>query len=185
MNEILETPRLILTPFTAMDGPLLHLIFTNAHIRKYLWDDQPISREQAEEIIEQNDRFFTEDQWGLWKVLGKVTTETIGFVGLWPFFGESQPQLIYGIMPDFVRRGFAMESAGKVIEYAFENLNFKYVDASTDQPNLASQKVAEGLGMTPLREEKIENKPTLFYRITAKEYNQLKQNTYEFTKQQP
>ena len=46
----IETERLRLRPLTANDLEDLHLLWTDADVRKYLWDDQVISREQAEEI---------------------------------------------------------------------------------------------------------------------------------------
>ena len=35
----LETDRLSITPFSQKDGSLLHRIFTDETVRKFLWDD--------------------------------------------------------------------------------------------------------------------------------------------------
>lgn len=95
----------------------------------------------------------------------KETKELIGYTGLWYFFNEDQPQLIYALLKQFSKRGYAHEFSKAIIRYSFENLGFKYLTAATDEHHLESQKVAKGLGMK-FQEKRIENdKPTLSFSI--------------------
>jgi ribosomal-protein-alanine N-acetyltransferase len=73
--------------------------------------------------------------------------------------------LIYALRPEFTGRGFAQEAARRIIEYAFAELAFDYLDASCDAPNTDSQRVAERLGMKKFKEETKNGLPTVFYRL--------------------
>ncbi|HMQ00265.1 MAG TPA: GNAT family N-acetyltransferase [Cyclobacteriaceae bacterium] len=165
MKVILHTQRLLLIPFDMHDLALLHQTFTEPSVRKYLWDDEIISKAQVKEILERNAKYFETQAWGLWKVMMKEKNEYAGFAGLWMFFDEHQPQLLYGLLPEFSGKGYATEASQAVIEYAFEKLNFKYLSASYDTPHKASGKVCERLGMQWVEEKIVEGKSITFYRI--------------------
>lgn len=157
--------RLSLIPFNLDDVKLFYQLNTDAFIRKFMWDDVMITLETAQEIILQNQKHFQEDQYGIWKIILPDQEEVIGYTGLWYFFDEPQPQLIYAILEPYTGQGLATEAAQVVLNYAFEQLDFSYLIAATDEPHQASQKVAERLGMK-LFEKRIENeKPTLFYKL--------------------
>ncbi|MEM6643605.1 MAG: GNAT family N-acetyltransferase [Bacteroidota bacterium] len=165
MNLIIETKRLVLTPFGLDDADLFHQLNINPYIKEFLWDSEQITLDEAREIMLKNERHFEKDSFGLWMVKLKDTEETIGYTGLWYFFGEKQPQLVYALLQQFTKQGYAKEFSKAIIRYSFETLNFKYLIAATDEPHLASQKVAKSVGMK-LQERRIENgKPTLFFKI--------------------
>lgn len=92
----------------------------------------------------------------------------MGYAGLWYFFEEPQPQLIYALLEQFTRRGYAREAGTSIIQYAFEKLGFEYLTAATDEPHNASKKVMLSLGMEFVEKRIENNKPTLFYRIENK-----------------
>ena len=133
-----------------------------------MWDDELIDESTAREILVQNDKHFEEDKYGIWKIQLRETKETLGYTGLWYFFDEPQPQLIYALLKSFTKKGYAREAAFSMIKYAFGELGFDYLIAATDEPHMESQRVALNLGMEFI-EKRIENKkPTLFYRIENK-----------------
>ena len=161
----LRSIRLDLIPFQKEDQELLHKIFTDPFVRKYLWDDQIISIDTVADILEQSQKYFSTDDFGLWKIVTLESNQIVGFTGLWYFFEESQPQLIYGLLPAFTKQGYAVEAAQLIIRYAFEDLGFTYLNAATDAPHIASQRVAERLGMYRLPEKMMDGKPTIFFQI--------------------
>lgn len=164
MLEII-TKRLTLTPFQAEDLDLFLQINRDPFVRVYLWDNMIIDRDTAREILKTNQKQFELSQYGLWKIRKVDHNETIGYTGLWYFFDEPQPQLIYALLPSFSKQGFATEAAQAIIDYAFDSLGFSYLVAATDEPHLVSQKVAQRLGMSFVEKRTEEGKPTLFYRI--------------------
>jgi ribosomal-protein-alanine N-acetyltransferase len=165
MKHILETPRLRLIPFDTMDFDLLHRTFTDPFVRRFLWDDEIVSAEQTREILMINEQHFNSKGWGLWKIIKKSDQAYAGFVGLWIFFDEGQPQLLYGLMPDKTGWGYATESSRAIIEYAFKKLDFKYLTAACDTPHNQSKKVCERLKMKMVEEREVNGKLTTFYRL--------------------
>lgn len=161
----LRSPRLDLVPFAEEDQDLLHKIFTDPFVRKYLWDDQIISVDTVADILEQSQNYFSSNDFGLWKIISVASNQIVGFTGLWHFFEESQPQLIYGLLPAFTKQGYAVEAAQLIIRYAFEELGFAYLNAATDAPHMASQRVAERLGMYRISEKVMDGKLTIFFQI--------------------
>lgn len=164
----LSSPRLHLTPFPKDELKLFHQLNTYPFVRQYLWDDEVISIDLAAQILDQNAQHFKEDQFGLWKISNKETDALIGYVGLWFFFEEPQPQLIYALHPEAAGNGYATEAARLVMDYAFQELGFDYLIAATDEPHLASQAVAQRLGMQQDRIESIDDKLTVFFRLEKK-----------------
>ncbi|MCI4668521.1 MAG: GNAT family N-acetyltransferase [Bacteroidia bacterium] len=164
---MLETERLYLVPFGAEDLGLLHHLFTHPYIREHLWDGQEIDLEESMNFISANKKYFQHYRWGLWKILSKTLLEEIGFAGLWPLFEDPQPQLLYGLLPQYSKQGFASEAASKVVDYAFEELAFPYVKASMDTNHIDSSKLASRLGMSMISDSNLEGRPTAIYCLNA------------------
>lgn len=146
-NCTITTDRLELIPFTVDEKQLFLDINTDKYVRKYLWDDEIIDEGAAEEIMQQNRRHFEASQYGLWKMSLKETHAVVGYVGLWYFFDEPQPQLMYALLQPHTKKGYAVESAKGIIEYVFDQLDFAYLIAATDEQHVQSQKVALKSGL--------------------------------------
>lgn len=162
---IFRTQNLVLKPILESELSILHMIFADPYVRKYLCDDQVFSLQQVEEMLKQSIKHFEEEKFGLWFIRVNSESEVIGFVGLWYFFDEEQPQLIYALLPKAIKKGYATESATKILEYCFDELGYEYLVASCDRPNIESQKVAERLGMRKMKEETVNGSPIVFFRL--------------------
>ncbi|MGL5078685.1 MAG: GNAT family N-acetyltransferase [Waterburya sp.] len=165
MNLILETSRLKLKPILETELNTLHSILVDPYVRRYLCDDQIFSVQKTSEMLQESLRLFQEEKLGLWLIETKNTPEIIGFVGLWYFFAEKQPQLAYALLPKATKQGYATEAATRILEYCFDELGYDYVIASCDRPNLESQQLARRLGMKQTETRVINDQPTLFFRI--------------------
>ncbi|NMF62689.1 GNAT family N-acetyltransferase [Brasilonema octagenarum] len=165
MSLVFETQRLRLKPILKSELNTLHSIFINPYVRKYLCDDKVWSLQQVEEMLIESQRLFDERKFGLWFIETKNEKEIIGFVGLWYFFGEGQPQLAYALLPEGTKKGYATEAATRILKYCFNELGYQYLLASCDQPNLESRKVAERIGMREVEEKIVNGNPILFFRV--------------------
>ena len=165
MNLVLETSRLILRPTLAEDLETLHAILIDPFVRKYLCDDRLFSKKQTAEMLTESQRLFDSEELGLWLIETKDNREIIGFVGLWYFFAENQPQLVYALLSQETKQGYATEAATKIVEYCFHHLGYDYLIASADQPNISSHSLATRLGMRQIEEKIINGNPILFFRI--------------------
>jgi [ribosomal protein S5]-alanine N-acetyltransferase len=165
MNVTLETQRLLLTPITVNDTKVLHDIFVDPYVRKYLCDDTILPIQSVEEMAIENQKRFDQENLGLWFIQTKPESKTIGFAGLWYFFDEEQPQLIYALLPTATQKGYATEAASKIVEYGFDQLGYDYLIASCNTPNLESQRLLNRLGMKAIEERIVDGNPLVFFRL--------------------
>ena len=150
MATRIHTPRLTLRPCAAEDVDALHRLWTEPSVRRYLWDDQVISRERAAEVVRDSVACFAHRGFGQWLVLAGEGEPLIGFCGLRPFGEPPQIEILYGLAPEHRGRGLATEAARAVLRYGFEELDFERLFAGADPPNAASFRVMERLGMKPV-----------------------------------
>lgn len=160
-----QTKRLLLRPMTLDDLAFFHRINNDPFVRRYLWDDEPVQLRVSRDTLRGVEEAFARHGWGLWALQTRDAGETIGYAGLWTFFGEPQPQLLYALYERHTGRGFATEAAGAITGYAFDKLGFAYLHASMDVGNASSSRVCERLGFRHLHDRDIDGKPTRFYRL--------------------
>jgi len=160
----LTTERLDLVPLQLIDLEIFHKTNLHPFVREYLWDNEEIPESVSRDILDEVEKRFNEERWGLWKVVNTNTEDYMGYIGFWFFFEEELPQLLFALLPEFAGYGYATEASQRMIQYAFEELNFPYVVASIDTPNVKSANVCTRLDMELVKEKVIEGKPTLFYR---------------------
>jgi len=169
-NTAITTARLSLRPLRLDDLEAMHALWTESGVRRFLFDDQIISRNQAvDEIVQSIERFET-DGCGLWGASLRPNTEIIGFCGYRPFHDPPRHQLLYGFHPDHWSKGLATEAARAMIRFGFERLGFECVVASADAPNHASLVVMEKAGMTFDHRETINGLDTVSYKLERQDF---------------
>jgi RimJ/RimL family protein N-acetyltransferase len=164
MLHLLLTDRLRLRPCQVNDLDCLHELWTEVDVRQFLFDDRQISREEAQAFVDTSVANFTNHGYGLWLCFEQQSDLTVGFVGLL-HSSQGPPSLIFGIRPQLWRRGYATEAASAVLRYAFDVLGLERVVADVDEPNKASIRVLEGLGMSQTRRAIANGRPLLYYEI--------------------
>lgn len=113
-----DTNRLTLQPFSQKHFEEAYKLFTTDFIKEYLFDKHALSLDQAQAFLVGSQKSFDDKQYGLWMLTLKDQESLIGFVGLWHFYDEAQPQLIYTLLPDHTGQGHALEASFKVLGYA-------------------------------------------------------------------
>ena len=161
------TSRLRLRPFGREDLDDLHRLWTDSHVRRFLWDDKIISREQAVEIIESSVDSFDRYGFGFWCIFPPDTLELIGFAGLRRFGDPPEVELLYGIAPSHCGRGLATEAATAMIDYAFRRVGLEIIFARADAPNAASTRVMQKCGMKFLSRGIVDGLDTITYVLQA------------------
>lgn len=150
MTIILETPRLILRHQVPTDLDDLWALYCDANITKYI-PDAPRSREEAKEELEWHMHGHPKNKdLGLWATIHKDSGNFIGRCGLlpWTIDGVTEIEVAYTIAREYWGQGLGSEAAQAILKYGFETLNFSRLICLIDPENLASQKVAEKIGMT-------------------------------------
>jgi RimJ/RimL family protein N-acetyltransferase len=149
INPTLETKRLILRLMLADDIDALHLIFTDPKVMAS-FDSELLSRAQMERWLQRNLDHQNEFGYGLFSVLLKETGILIGDCGLeqMEVDGMKITELGYDFHSNYWHQGYATEAAIAVRDYAFDVLQLPQLISLIRVGNLASQRVAEKVGMT-------------------------------------
>ena len=162
---MIETARLRLRPLVAADLDELHRLFTEPGVRKYLWDDEVISRERTASVVERSTASLETDSGGLWAVSLKDAVPLVGFCGFWHFHDPPQLELLYGFGEEHWHQGFATEAAVAMIRHGFDVLRFDRIESSTDAANEASVRVMERAGLRFWKREITNGLDTIYYAV--------------------
>lgn len=164
MSHLLRTERLSLRPCQMSDLGAIHQLWTESDVRRFLFDDRQITHEEAKSFIEASVVSFASHGYGIWLFFEHQNDQMAGFSGLLHSL-QSSPSLIFGTRPQLWGRGYAKEATLSVLRYAFDVLGLKKVEADVDEPNQASIRVLEALGMSRTRRAIINDCPLLYYEI--------------------
>lgn len=174
MTFHLETTRLWLRPIRLADAENLHQMWTEPAVRKYLWDDQIISRDTVIEVIEASEKSFVEYGFGFWVLNGKEDAETLGFCGLRHFQEDGasnrEVEVLYGLSTKHWGKGLPTEAAQQVMRYGFEQVGLNAIYAGADPPNEASFRVMEKLGMKFLRLTTVGGVTAIYYILHREQF---------------
>jgi len=154
----LTTSRATLVPAASEDLEPLWTIWRDPDVRRYLFDDQPVPRERAAEVL---DACLAEGArgLGLWTIREQAAPGLIGCAGLMPVtWAEYDPagaglvEPIVALAPTSWHRGHAVEALRSLVDYAFGPLDFPTLAGATDVPNEASHRMLTRAGFVPQRE---------------------------------
>jgi ribosomal-protein-alanine N-acetyltransferase len=171
MTIILETQRLILRHLVMEDLDELFALYSEPEIRRYFPDGVKNYEDTKEELEWYLNGHPERHELGLWATGHKETGKFIGRCGLLPWEIDSllEVEIAYLIDKAFWNQGLATEAAQGILRYGFEKLGLARLICLMHPENLASQCVAQKIGMT--LERKVngiagDNFPTLIYSIT-------------------
>ena len=170
MTVILETKRLILRHQIPADLDDLWALYCDPEITKYI-PDAPRSREEAKEELEWHMNGHPKyPEFGLWATIHKETGKFIGRCGLLlgTIDGQQEVEVAYTIAQEYWGQGLGTEAAQAILQYGFEQLKLSRLVCLIVSENIASQKVAQKIGMSLEREvDGIagDNFPILIYSI--------------------
>lgn len=175
MSRILHTEHLMLRPSTMADLDAVHELWTDPDMRRFLFDDRTLSRQEASDFLAASDESFAQQGYGLWLffersedaiVPSSQSSTMAGFSGLIAV-PDQPPSLIFGTRPSLWGRGYAQEAAAAVLRYVFDELGAAQVVADVDEPNTASIHVLESLGMVRTGQATVNDHPLLYYALQA------------------
>ena len=170
MAHILETERLLLRHLEMPDLDELFKLYSDAEIRKY-YPEGVLNYEETREELEWFLNGHPErPELGLWATIHKETGKFIGRCGLlpWTIDDKLEIEISYMIDKAYWRQGLATEAANGIMQYAFEQLKVSRLICLMEPGNIASQRVAQKVGMK--LERRVDgiagdNFPTFIYSI--------------------
>ena len=159
----LRTPRLRLRPFAEDDVDALHAVWTDAGVRRFLWDDITIERDRAEQTLRSSLEDVERRGYGMWTLHFSAREGVIGFCGFRPLDGTRDPQIVYGVLAELWGQGLVVEASRAALAHLFESCSPERVWALSDLPNAQSFRVMEKLGMSFDRDAPHDGLPARFY----------------------
>jgi [ribosomal protein S5]-alanine N-acetyltransferase len=162
MNLILETERLLLRPFEKSDAEALFAMDSNPNVHKYLWQKPTQNIEESTRIIEYIQQQYKENKIGRFATILKETGEFIGWTGI-KFINDHIENgntnfydYGYRLNEKFWNKGYASEATKAWLDYGFNQMDLKEINAYTHDDNGASNRVLEKCGMTFIEKYKDE-----------------------------
>jgi RimJ/RimL family protein N-acetyltransferase len=163
VNAGLRTERLLMRPPEEGDLDDLHAFHADPLVRKIFG---PATRGEVAEWIAIARRDWEERGHGRVVLLDRGSGAFLGRSGLryWPELGEVE--VGWSLIAAARGRGLAGEAGRFWLDWGLRELDVPYLTANIDPDNTASIAVAERLGMTPLREDKLHGDPVIVYSLS-------------------
>ena len=170
---MLETPRLILRPFTAGDLDRMAELMANKYFMRFSMG--PLTREQTQAFL---DKVIGWDRDGLPSQFAMIIRSSGALAGYCGFFhhevdGKMEIEIGYRLDSNFWNRGLTTEAARAVRDHGFRDLKLNYVISLIHPENDPSRRVAEKNGMTLERETTFKGFPTFVFSITRQRWLEL------------
>lgn len=144
---ILQTDRLRLRRLTPNDAPFIFQLVNEPSFIENIGDRNVRSEEDAVRYIQNGPMASYERHgFGLYKVELKETATPIGICGPLKRDTLEYPDIGFAFLPRFWGKGYAVESASAIMNYAREVLGLNEIAAITTPTNEPSIKVLEKLG---------------------------------------
>jgi RimJ/RimL family protein N-acetyltransferase len=139
----LVTERLRLRPAEHADLDRLWALWTAPDVRRFLWDDETISRQNAADVLGGLIDAGAATGRGLWTVW--AGDDFAGCCGLLETTDPGEPDPVCALLSGMQGRGYATEALRAMLDHAFRNLGVRRFSATVDVPNQASHRLVQRL----------------------------------------
>jgi RimJ/RimL family protein N-acetyltransferase len=158
----IETDRLLLRPLTRADLDEVVELHAAPEVKQTMG---AFDRAAARARLERNELEWADRGHGLVAILERTTGRFLGRSGLkyWPQFDETE--VGWALRPDVWGNGFATEAGRACLDWGFRDLDVPYLTAMILLDNHRSIRVAERLGMAPIRSDSLMGLPVAVYAI--------------------
>jgi ribosomal-protein-alanine N-acetyltransferase len=143
---VLETERLTLRALNLDDAKAVFGLRTNKEVNEFIDRKTPNNLSEARAFIDRISTLTENNKGIFWVIASKSNNQLMGTIGLRNFEDEENyAEIGYEIDPDYQERGFMTEAFAPVLNYGFENLELKTIEAFTHKNNIASIALLEKL----------------------------------------
>lgn len=164
---ILTTSNLILRNFSLNDSDEIYLLRSNLENAKYLDRQLADSIEDANEYIKKIESGIEEGKWINWGITKKDNPLLIGTICLWNFSDDFlTAELGYELNPAFQNNGIISEAIKPVLDYGFNTLKLKSIEAEVHKDNSKSIHLLEKYGFVQVN-TLIEHPSLLRYQLNS------------------
>lgn len=166
MKKIIETPRLILRPFTEDDAPASFVMNSDPEVMRYLGGVSVTSVEDVREMLKQSTLAdYDKHGFGRHAVIHKETNEFMGFAGLKYIEELDEVDLGYRLITKFWRQGYGYEASLPCLDFAFNELGLDRIIAMANPNNFASISLMKKLGFSYEKPIHIYGEDAVYYAL--------------------
>ncbi|MFC3032057.1 GNAT family N-acetyltransferase [Pseudoalteromonas fenneropenaei] len=147
LDTKIETERLILKTLVEEDAKELFAIFSDHEVMKY-WNTKPWTAiDEAKSFIAKSLEATHSNTEVILGIYLKNTGQLLGKIMLFNYEKESRrAEIGFGVGRNFWGQGIVFEAGNALIEYAFNTLKLRRIEAEIDPDNISSGKALERLG---------------------------------------
>ena len=160
----LETPRLLLRPFGFGDAALVHAVYSDPAVMRYVATGPMADIANTERLLQDYEAHQRRHGYSFWAVIERSSGTLIGDAGLY-LTPAGEVELGYTLGAAWWGRGYATEAAGRWLSTAFEELAVQEVIALAEPANVASLHVLDKLGMRRDGERIAFGRPHAVFRV--------------------
>lgn len=166
MDLILETERLIMRPMLDEDAEALFDMDKNPDVHKYLWQKPYKNIAEIHDYINYIRKQYEENGIGRFSTLIKETNELIGWTGIKYINDHVENGKTnfydygYRLNEKFWNKGYATEASKAWLDYGFNQMNIKEMNAYTHSENGASNHILQKVGFNFVENYQDENDVT-------------------------
>ena len=137
--SILSTERLILRPLEIQDDQEIFFLRSDEEVNKYLVAPIAKSIEDARAFIKKINTGISNNDCAYWGITLKNNNKLIGTICIWNIsLEENKAEIGYVLHPDLQGKGLMQEAIVKVIDYGFEIMKLRYLEAVLNPDNAKS-----------------------------------------------
>ena len=164
---VFTTERLTLRQPATDDQRDIFALRSDPEVNKYLGRQPSKTIEDAINFINKINDNFEKNSSIYWIITRSNTKEFVGTICLYDFSKENNScEIGYELLPKFQGQGIMKEATEKIIEYAFQTMQFKKIVAVTHKDNQNSSKLLEKFDFKKSMEPDIENADLNIYTLT-------------------
>ena len=144
---VIETERLLLRQIALSDAEFMRRLLNEPSFKQYIGDRGVTSVEDARAYITRvHHASYRANGFGAFLVLTREDQQPLGICGLMVETWLNAPDIAYAFIPEAGGKGYALEAAAAVREYAGTTLRLERVVAIVQHDNERSIRLLEKLG---------------------------------------
>ncbi len=145
--QTLETNRLQLRKPIEEDAPQIFYLRSNDTVNQYILRAKQKDLKEAVSFINDRNNDIENGKIYYWAITLKGSEELIGSICLWNFSEDKTVSEIgYDLHPDYFQKGIMTEAIQEIINFGFNKLQLKNIEAFTHKENCSSVKLLEKNG---------------------------------------
>lgn len=167
-----STERLEFRQLNKVDAISLSILRSNNQANQYIDRPKTKTLNESLEFIYKTNKRIENNEILYWALTKKGEKKIIGTFCMWNFRADNFiAEIGYELFPKYQGEGFTSEALREILNYSFNTLNLKSVEAYTHKNNIASLKILEKNFFSYDKNLKDESNPNnLIYNISAEEY---------------